>query len=488
MKQTFFFYDLETSGLSPRKDRIMQFAGQRTDMNLNKIGEPVNILVRLNNDVLPSPGALMVTGISPQKTVEEGYTEAEFARMAAEEFFTEGTIAVGYNSVRFDDEHMRYLFWRNFFDPYEWQWKDDRSRWDLLDVVRMTRALRPENINWPFVENEAGEQMAANKLELLTKMNSIDHDSAHDALSDVEGLIDVAKLLRQHQPQIFDYLLKIRSKSEVQKLVNLDSPQPVVYTSGRYDARYEKTAVVFPVAPAPNRNVIVWDTRFDPTEFLELSADDLAARLFASWEDRQAEGFVPVPAKVLQYNRCPAVAPFGVLTDENKQRLEIDENKIKQHIKILRQNPHFTENLRTAFENKNKVYQAREKTLDSPEKVNPEAQLYGGFLSDSDQMRVELVRNADGRKLADFHPDFADERLPELLLHYKARNFPKSLSSDEKEAWEAWRIDQIARQTPAFLESLQEIAARDDLTRDEEFIIEEMKLWLETVSPDVCWA
>ena len=147
MKQTFFFYDLETSGFSPRKDRIMQFAGQRTDMNLNKIGESVDILVRLNDDVLPSPEALMVTGISPQKTVDEGYTEAEFARMAAEEFFTEGTIAVGYNSVRFDDEHMRHLFWRNFYDPYEWQWKDKRSRWDLLDVVRMTRALRPENIN-----------------------------------------------------------------------------------------------------------------------------------------------------------------------------------------------------------------------------------------------------------------------------------------------------------------------------------------------------
>ena len=168
MKQTFFFYDLETSGFSPRKDRIMQFAGQRTDMNLNKIGEPVDILVCLNDDVLPSPEALLVTGISPQKTVDEGYTEAEFARMAAEEFFTEGTIAVGYNSVRFDDEHMRHLFWRNFYDPYEWQWKDGRSRWDLLDVVRMVRALRPDGINWPFMENENGEQIAV----ITTKSNN----------------------------------------------------------------------------------------------------------------------------------------------------------------------------------------------------------------------------------------------------------------------------------------------------------------------------
>ena len=484
MKQTFFFYDLETSGFSPRKDRIMQFAGQRTDMNLNKIGEPVDILVCLNDDVLPSPEALLVTGISPQKTVDEGYTEAEFARMAAEEFFTEGTIAVGYNSVRFDDEHMRHLFWRNFYDPYEWQWKDGRSRWDLLDVVRMVRALRPDGINWPFMENENGEQIAANKLELLTKLNGIEHENAHDAMSDVDGLIDVAKLLRQEQPQIFDYLLKIRGKAEAQKLVNLENPQPFVYTSGRLDSEYEKTIVAFPVVPAPNRNVVVWDTRFDATEFLQLSADELAAKLFATWEERQAEGFVPVPAKVLQNNKCPAVAPFGVLTDENKQRLDFNEAKIKKHIKILKQNPHFVENLRTAFENKAKVYEARKPASEKVEKANPEAQIYGGFLPDGDRQKVEAVRNADTRKLADFHPEFADERLPELLLHYKARSFPKTLSADEKQVWEEWRAEQIARQTPAFLEELQQIAAREDLTKDEEFILEEMKLWFEGVTPD----
>ena len=351
--KTFFFYDLETSGFSPQNDRIMQFAGQRTDENFNRIGEPVNILVRLNDDVLPSPSALMVTKISPQKTVEEGYTEAEFAKMLVEEYFTPDTVIIGYNNVRFDDAHIQHLLWRNFYPPYDWQWKDGRSRWDLLDVVRMIRALRPEGINWPFIKNkETGEKFASNKLELLTKENGISHENAHDALSDVDGLIDVARLLKEKQPQIFNYILKMRSKNEVQKMINLESPKPFVYTSGRFSVEFEKTTIVFPIAPAKNKNVIVWDLRFSPKDFLDWSAEQILENITADFETRSQADFKPIAAKILQYNKCPAVAPVGVLNDENKERLKIDLGEIQKNLDILRKNPHFAENLRTAFEKK----------------------------------------------------------------------------------------------------------------------------------------
>ena len=219
MAQTFFFYDLETSGLSARDDRVMQFAGRRTDMSLNPIGEPYNLLVALNDDTLPSPDALIVTGITPQKTVDEGYTEAQFCRILAEEIFTEDTIAVGFNNIRFDDEFVRHTLWRNFYDPYEWAWRDGRSRWDILDVVRMTRALRPEGINWPIDDKGA----PTNRLELLTKENGIAHESAHDALSDVDALIAVTKLIKAKQPQLYSYLLTLRDKKAVQTLVNLET-------------------------------------------------------------------------------------------------------------------------------------------------------------------------------------------------------------------------------------------------------------------------
>ena len=479
--KTFFFYDLETSGFSPQNDRIMQFAGQRTDENLNRIGEPINILVKLNDDVLPSPSALMVTKISPQKTVEEGYTEAEFAKMLVEEYFTPDTVIVGYNNVRFDDVHIQHLFWRNFYPPYDWQWKDGRSRWDLLDVVRMIRALRPEGINWPFIINEeTGEKFAANKLELLTKENGILHENAHDAMSDVDGLIDVARLLKEKQPQIFDYLFKIRSKNEVQKLVNLENPKPFVYTSGRFKVEFEKTTVAFPIAPAKNQNVIVWDLRFSPEKFIDWSEDQILENITADFETRSSDDFEPIAAKILQYNKCPAVAPMGVLTEENQQRLKIDLAEIQKNLDILRKNPHFAENLRSAFERRSEVFQDKS----SAEKPAPEARLFEGFVSRSDDIKIEAVRNSTDRELADFHPDFTDERLTDLLLHYKARSFPKSLSSQEKELWEEYRVENLQKMIPNFMKEFQEIANNQNLNSQEEYILEEIKLWLENILPE----
>ena len=479
--KTFFFYDLETSGFSPQNDRIMQFAGQRTDENLNKIGEPVNILVRLNDDVLPSPSALMVTKISPQKTVEEGYTEAEFSKILVEEYFTPDTVIIGYNNVRFDDAHIQHLLWRNFYPPYDWQWKEGRSRWDLLDVARMIRALRPEGINWPFVVNEeTGEKFAANKLELLTKENGISHENAHDAMSDVDGLIDVARLLKEKQPQIFDYLFKMRSKNEVQKLVNLENPKPFIYTSGRFKVEFEKTTVAFPIAPAKNQNVIVWDLRFSPEKFIDWSEDQILENITADFETRSSDDFEPIAAKILQYNKCPAVAPMGVLTEKNQQRLKIDLVEIQKNLDILRKNPHFAENLRSAFERRSEVFQYKSR----PEKPAPEARLFEGFVSKSDDIKIEAVRNSTDRELADFHPDFADERLTDLLLHYKARSFPKSLSSQEKELWEEYRVKNLQKMMPNFMKEFQEIANNQNLNSQEEYILEEIKLWLENILPE----
>ena len=468
MAQTFFFYDLETSGLSARDDRIMQFAGIRTTLALEPIGEPCNMLVKLNDDTLPSPDALMVTGITPQQTTADGYSEAEFAKILVDEIFTADTITVGFNSIRFDDEFIRHLFWRNFYDPYEWSWKEGRSRWDLLDVVRMTRALRPDGIEWPFIDGKE-----ANRLELLTKLNGIEHLKAHDALSDVEALIAVTKLIKNTQPQLYDYLLKIRDKKEVKKLVNLDDKQPFVYVSGRFDVEFHKATVAFPLTSGRNNNVVVYDLRFDPAPFLHLSQSDLEKRLFASWDEQKSEGFVQIPVKELQYNRAPAVAPLGVLEQAGGwERVGLDQATITAHRNTLLSVPSFAENVRSALEQRPEFQKS----------ADVEAQLYDGFVADVDVLRISKVRQADVHQLADLHPDFTDERLASLLLHYKARNFPRSLAEEEVGLWEEWRSARIQRQLPSFVKSLQ---ALNGTIKDEnkQFVLQELQLWAESIIP-----
>ena len=466
MAQTFFFYDLETSGLRARDDRIMQFAGQRTDMDLRPIGEPINVLVSLSDDILPSPDAIMVTGITPQSTQTDGYTEAQFCRLLMDEVFTPDTIAVGYNNVRFDDEFIRHTLWRNFYDPYEWAWSEGRSRWDLLDVVRMTRALRPDGLEWPV--DESGK--AVNKLELLAAANGLVHDKAHDALSDVEALIALTGRIKQAQPKLFDYLLTMRNKKKLLELINLDTPTPCVYTSGRYDAAHDKTTVAYPLAPGPHpSSVLMYDLRVDPTPFLRATPKQLAETIFASRDARSQEGFVPLPVKELNYGRCPAIAPLGVLDDATQQRLEIDLEVIQKHQAVIVANPGFAGAVREAYE------------LREPYETggDVESRLYDGFIPDQDKTRLSVVRAADAQSLADFHPQFLDERYDTLLLRYKARNFPVSLSEDEHTAWEQYRAQKLQSHIERYLESLERLRRQGA----DSYILEELHLWVESILP-----
>ena len=449
MEQTFFFYDLETSGLDSRADRIMQFAGQRTNLDLEPIGDPVNILVKMSEDTLPSPYAIMVTKITPQSTLMDGLTEAEFCKYVSEEIFTPGTIATGYNSVRFDDEFMRHIFWRCFYDPYEWQWKDGRSKWDLLDVVRMTRALRPEGIEWPVTE----EGKATNRLELITKLNKIEHKHAHDAMSDVGALIDVTRLIKTKQPQLYNYLFKMREKRAVQQLINLEKPQPFVYSCGQYSSEFEKTSVAFPIAPARNSNVLVFDLRYNLDELLA-----------------QAEPKFYPTVKELKYNHCPAVAPLGVLEQgDGWQKIGLTKEQIEKNKLALLAHPDFIEQMRTE----------NEERPEFPPAVDAESALYDGFLDPSDKTRCDAVRVAKLNDLADFHPDFHDPRLPELLLHYKARNFERALTESERKSWEEYRLARIKAKQNEYIKAIQQLAADGK----DSFILEELQLWYQSLLP-----
>ncbi|HWZ65176.1 MAG TPA: exodeoxyribonuclease I [Patescibacteria group bacterium] len=464
---TFFFYDLETSGFDPKSQRIMQFAGQRTNLDLTPVGEPVNLLVSLTDEVLPDPSAIMVTGITPQKTRAEGYLEPEFLKQLYDQVLTPGTTILGFNSVRFDDEFMRYTLYRNFYDPYEWQWQDGRSRWDMLDVVRMTRALRPTGIEWPV----DADGQSTNRLELLAKANSLQHTSAHDALSDVQVLIDLARLIKTKQPKLFDYLYSNRAKSNVAKLANLDDPQPFVYTSGRYSKDILHTTVAVPIAPGGRPgSVVVYDLRHDPDLWANKSTKELLAIRQTPYEERKSPSFVPLPVKELAFNKCPAVAPLGVLDADAQSRLALNLEDIKKNLAKLSKS-NLGQKLQELFAMPN----------DYAKTTDVDGQLYDGFVAEGDKTKMRIVRAADELGLSSINPEFTDKRLKELLLRYKARNYPKSLSSADQSQWDMYRNERLKSSLPGYVRELAKQAAVQGT--DKQFALEELRLWAESIMP-----
>jgi exodeoxyribonuclease-1 len=465
---TFYFFDLETSGFSCRDDRIMQFAGQRTDPELNPVGEPDNILIKMTLDVLPQPDAVLVHGITPQQTISEGITEAEFAKYLTSQVCAKDTIMVGYNNLRFDNDFIRFTLWRNFHDAYEWSWKEGCSTWDMLDVVRMTRALRPDGINWPF----APDGKPSNRLEYMTAVNKLEHANAHDALSDVNAAIDVARLIKAKQPKLFDYLLDHRDKKKISPLVS--SGQPLVYTSGRYPSDFEKTTIAVMAAEKPDKtSALMYDLRIDPDEFKDLTAAELAGLWKA--RDDDAPYF---PVKELKYNKCPAIAPLGVMDDASYDRLQLHKELIENHYRKLKTADGFGDKLLEALEI---IYPKRQPELVA-DRLKVDGQLYDKFVNDQDRTKMSVVRAAKPDDLSGI--DFHDERLRLLLPLYKARNFPKHLDDKEQADWEVFRKTKLldSGRSKEFFSRLEDIVKTPGITSQQKYLLEELNLYAQSLS------
>ncbi len=427
---TFFWHDYETFGIDPQRDRPCQFAGIRTDYDFNIVADPVMVYCQPSDDYLPHPEACLITGITPQLAAEKGVCEAEFAQIIHEQLSQPGTCGVGYNSLRFDDEVTRNLLYRNFFDPYAREWQHGNSRWDLIDIARAARALRPESIEWPL--NADG--VPSFRLEELTKVNGIAHEAAHDAMSDVYATIALAKLIKQRQPKLFDFLLNNRHKSAVLQLIKLGSFTPLVHVSGRFAARNNSLAIVLPLAqhPTNSNEIIVYDLSVDPEPLLQLSAAEIQQRLFVATE-ALPDGVARVPLKTIHVNKAPVLAPLGVIKPADAERLQIDLAQCQANLQRIKASPVLTQKLAEVF---SRAYQ------DSAQ--DPDLMIYsGGFFSNRDKATMARIRQLAPAKLAAFDPEFDDARLPEMLFRYRARNFPQTLSVDDAQTWRQYCVAKL---------------------------------------------
>lgn len=428
--KTLYWHDYETFGTDPSRDCPSQFAGVRTDENLNLVGKPLSLYCQPPTDRLPSPMACLVTGITPQKAREQGVPEPEFIAQVHRELSQPGTCGVGYNSIRFDDEVTRYTLYRNFYDPYEREWKHGNSRWDIIDMVRLCAATRPEGIEWPKKEDGTNSF----RLEELTAANGIEHASAHDALSDVLATIELAKLIKQHQPRLYDYVYKLRNKKRVQSEIDLKTRKPILHVSMMYPASKGCMALAMPVCAHPQNNngVILYDLREDPAGFEALSEAEIRERLFTPREKLE-EGVRRIPLKVLHYNRCPVVTSPAVLSPQRAAEFSIDLDQCRKHWDALQHKPQ----LLKKFHN---VYRAEPAM---PE-TDPDMMIYsGGFFNDRDKELMQLLRATPAEELSRLDLPFSDSRLGEMLFRYRARNYPATLSAEEAQRWQEFRIARL---------------------------------------------
>jgi exodeoxyribonuclease-1 len=452
---TFYWHDYETFGRVPRRDRPAQFAGLRTDAELNEVGEPLTLFCRPAPDALPDPESVLLTGITPQQALRLGVAEAEFAARIESELAREGTVGVGYNSIRFDDEVTRHLFWRNLIDPYAREWSNGCSRWDLLDVVRTCWALRPEGIEWP--DGEDGKPSF--RLERLTEANGLVHEAAHEALSDVRATLAMARLIRSRQRKLWDFCFKLRRKDAVWEEIGVG--RPFLHLSGRYPVERGCLAIVWPLGPHPvNKNeLIVWDLAADPAELRALDAQAVRRRLFTR-SDELAEGEVRLPIKTVHVNKSPIVIGNVTRLGSAERRFGIDLAAAQRHAEVAAKLPDLSALWAEVFK--------REPSEAAPD---VDEDLYGGFVGNDDRRLLNRLRqlgaDALAKRVAEGRVAFADARLDELLFRYRARNFPQSLNDEELERWQAHRAARLHQGAGGgltlaqFMERIDELAGAD---------------------------
>ena len=423
MAFSFYWHDYETFGIHPQKDRPAQFAGVRTDENLNIIDDPMVVYCKVPLDYLPNPDSCVITGITPQLADEKGVCEAQFIRQILSQLAQANTCTVGYNNLRFDDEVTRNCLYRNFYDPYAREWQNGNSRWDLMDVFRAARALRPEGIAWPL--DQDGNPTL--KLDHLTIANGIAHESAHDALSDVYATIAIAKLLKQAQPKLYQFLFQNRGKNEAYQLLKLGEFAPIVHVSGKYPTIKNNLAIVLPICkhPSNTNGVIVYDLSEDPSDLISLSVEEIRLRIFTATKDLP-ENTQRIPLKTVHLNKCPVLAPLSVIRPIDAERLNIDKTLCEKHRQQLIAATGLAEKIAEVFNDNEHLQKI----------TDPDLAIYsGGFFSNHDKQQMAKIHTSKPHQLSKLTVNFNDRRLDEMFFRYKARNYPNELKPEEMQQW-----------------------------------------------------
>ena len=466
MKNSFFFYDYETFGTDPKSDRVSQFAGIRTDENFNIIDEPVNIYCKPANDFLPNPYACLITQITPQIAKEKGINENEFFDLVEKELGKNGTCGLGYNTVSFDDEFTRFGFYRNFINPYEREWKNGNSRWDLINVLRMTKAINPDSFYTPLNE----KNKPSFKLEDLTKANGIEHENAHDALADVIGTIEMAKIAKASNPEVFQILFEQRQKNNINKII--ESKKPFLMAEGYFGSDSNYVELLYPVAKSTKNPSEFYCVKInkDISKLIDMNPDEINEYIFSKDSDDRA------PLHSIKINKCPVILTLDNVSSTRMKELGFDGKKCRENLKIIKSNENIAKNIQQGFEAKG-----------FDEYTDPDMMLYSRFFNRNDEYEIKRIRStSDSEKQAITLPKNIDNRIPELLFRYIGRNSPESFNSENLHKWNTYCFNRITDDSfnasitkKEYIETIKEIREDNSLVyKNKEETLNQLEIYL----------
>lgn len=406
----FAFFDLETTGTSPAFDHPLQFAAILTDAEFREI-ERVNLRCRLAPHVIPSPQALAVTGVRPHQLVDPDLPSLfEFAQ-ALTELVSRWSPAIwtGFNSIRFDEEMLRQMFYQNLQPEIFVTQFNGNTRFDIMTAVFAVFQRHPDLLKWPV--DETGRVRF--KLDRLAPENGFEGHNAHDALGDVEATIHLARLITERAPDLWQQLLANRDKSHVQ--AQLDQFEPVELV-GRFGGGPPKAIMVCLCGyAAKNQNqAYLFDLdAMDPAELITASDADLKAAMDAE----------PRPLRSISINKVPMLLPPATVTDEQRRRAL-----------ALAEAPELRQRLIAAMA---ASYPADSDT--APQHV--EQQIFNGFYGWNDKARLKEFQGADWPRRQEMVATFEDARLRQLGSRLVAFYAPNLLSDSDRRRYIAWRRD-----------------------------------------------
>lgn len=342
----FHFYDTETSGTSSAYDQIYQYASIKTDDSLRIDPSSIKeLLCKPRVDVIPHPMAFLTHTLDINMLKLKGMNEFDFARAIHNDLMGSGnTCITGYNTSSFDNEMLRNLFYRNMKGLYEHEYAGGNCLFDIYKLVQMTYALRPEIIKWP--KNEDGNDSL--KLDLLALENEIMHENAHDAISDVIATIELARMIKDKNPKLFDWCLKLSVKDNISQLVS--SQTPLIHVDSKKGKGVRMTSVVCPVVAdySDKNKFYMFDLMRSPEEIMDMRPEDINKFMFTK-RSELPEGSPIMPICDIKLNKQPLIAPLSrqLLTDNLADAASVDYEvcinnfaKVKGNVDLARKIQH----------------------------------------------------------------------------------------------------------------------------------------------------